>query len=250
MKTECVIERSGIPAVNHANLPVVIPREPSLQDWADRINASWDAAVKNFIETGRGLLASRASHQHGQWDRLFKDHPCHVARPIRCTRQTAFRLMAIAKHPILSDVTHVYLLPRHWGTLYELTKLPEWFLKRLLTQGRIHPELTRSEAQVWVFRLGAGKWGTSPRKPVHDDHAIAHLVDLNNMQEALVNWAHEINAVLQEPLRVDESGKIVSGVWWLPPIAGPALQQTPPPKPQHRCECGHEHMDQRTRRRQ
>jgi hypothetical protein len=156
--------------------------------------------------------------------------------------------MAIAKHPILSDVTHVYLLPPHWGTLYELTKLPQWFLKILLSQGLIHPELTRPEVEVWVIRVYERKPGSAPRRRVHSDREIGHLVDLNKMQEALVNWAHQINAVLQEPFRVDERGKIVSGIWWLPPIPGPAIQQKPPPKPRHRCECGHEHVDQRTRR--
>jgi hypothetical protein len=36
---------------------------------------------------------------------------------------TARRLMMIARDPRLADRAHVHVLPPHWATLYELTKL-------------------------------------------------------------------------------------------------------------------------------
>jgi len=39
--------------------------------------------------------------------------------------RTAQRLMAVAADARLANPTHVSLLPPSWGTLYELTKLPD-----------------------------------------------------------------------------------------------------------------------------
>ena len=35
-------------------------------------------------------------------------------------------LMAIAEHPAISNTNHGSYLPPSWGTLYELTKVPEF----------------------------------------------------------------------------------------------------------------------------
>ena len=51
--------------------------------------------------------------------------------------------MAIAAHPVISNATHGSCLPASWRTLYELTKLPEPQLARLLESGKIRPETER-----------------------------------------------------------------------------------------------------------
>ena len=58
---------------------------------------------------------------------------------------TANRLMAIANHSILSKAAHVQLLPPSWGTVYELTKIPDEPLQLMLCDGTIHPDIQRSE---------------------------------------------------------------------------------------------------------
>jgi hypothetical protein len=47
--------------------------------------------------------------------------------------------MAIAKHPILSNVYRGKHLPPSWRTLYELTLIPDDILEAAMKDGRIHP---------------------------------------------------------------------------------------------------------------
>lgn len=68
----------------------------------------------------------------GEWSALFDDGK--VPLSIR----SAQRLMAIAEHPTLSKATHVSLLPSSWGTLYELSKLPESVLEAALDDVSAH----------------------------------------------------------------------------------------------------------------
>jgi hypothetical protein len=60
---------------------------------------------------------------------------------------TATRLMAIARHPVLSKVAHVQLLPQHWGTLYELTKVDRDVLEAKIKDNTITPQLQRAEVK-------------------------------------------------------------------------------------------------------
>lgn len=46
--------------------------------------------------------------------------------------------MIVANDQRLADRAHVQLLPPHWGTLYELTKLPDDVFAAKLA-GRLHP---------------------------------------------------------------------------------------------------------------
>jgi hypothetical protein len=48
--------------------------------------------------------------------------------------------MAIASNSVLSNRKCVSDLPGSWGTLYELTKLPEDKLENALSEGWVRPE--------------------------------------------------------------------------------------------------------------
>ena len=74
-----------------------------------------------------------------RWQAKFK------SKEFRFSRQTAFRLIMIARHHVISDVTHVQRLPPHWGTLYELTKIPAHELEAHLKNGRITPWMQQSD---------------------------------------------------------------------------------------------------------
>jgi hypothetical protein len=51
--------------------------------------------------------------------------------------RTAHRLMAIARHPLIMERTHVSILPPNWGTHYELTKLLDDVFEALISDGAI-----------------------------------------------------------------------------------------------------------------
>lgn len=113
--------------------------------WAPRISAEWRKSVESIVGVGRQLIAAKAACEHGEFLRLFKGDNA-VTDPLPFTVNTAERLMAVARHPILSDSAHVQTLPQSWGTLYELTKVPDADLMAAIAARRITPETTRGEA--------------------------------------------------------------------------------------------------------
>lgn len=55
--------------------------------------------------------------------------------------------MKIARDPVLTNPTHVPLLPPAWGTQYELTKLPTTAKQKAFAEGRIRPDMERADVQ-------------------------------------------------------------------------------------------------------
>lgn len=118
-----------------------LARMPQAEEWASRICRQLEKTVESIIEVGRLLTKAKRALPHGEWGRLF------TQRLIPFSRVTAFRLMAIAEHPLLSNVTHGQHLPPSWRTLYELTLAEPTSLETALKDGVIHPDMTRRELQ-------------------------------------------------------------------------------------------------------
>jgi hypothetical protein len=112
----------------------------STEEWASLINAQWEKAVWHIILTGQLLRACHRLTEHGQWGQLFN------TGVLRFNRQTAFRLMMIARHPVLSDVSHVKHLPPAWGTLYQLSRLHPKAVLHLINTKVINPNMRRVDA--------------------------------------------------------------------------------------------------------
>lgn len=75
------------------------------------------------------------------------------------------------------------------------------------------------------------------------------MTTLCQMEAQVCRWQTEVAQLLAEPFVVTDQGWTVSGVLW---VQG-SSQNVPPPKSalpviKHRCECGHEHVDQRATR--
>jgi hypothetical protein len=107
------------------------------KSWATRINKALGASAQATIEAGRELCAAKDALEHGEWGRLFDD------KLIPLSQRSANCLMAVARNPVLSNSQRVANLPSSWGTLYELTKLPEPVLEKALSNGTITPETQR-----------------------------------------------------------------------------------------------------------
>jgi hypothetical protein len=71
------------------------------------------------------------------------DFTAMIERDLPFKPSTAQRLMKIADDERLSNPTHVSLLPPHWGTLYEITKLSDDDFAAKIASGAIHPEMER-----------------------------------------------------------------------------------------------------------
>lgn len=114
------------------------------RDWKwhrDRIAAAWGKQVESIIETGQYLIEAKEELGHGSYEAM-------VQSKLPFAKNTAHRLKAIAEHDVLSKVAHVPLLPPSWGTLYELTKLPNDVLIARLKDGSIHPKLERKDVRA------------------------------------------------------------------------------------------------------
>jgi hypothetical protein len=127
---------------------VPIEREARAEYWADRICKSHAASVEQIIQTGRDLLLAKAKLSHGEWGRLTGRS---TGQPLLSfSAQTAHKYMLVASHGSLSNVAHCATYPASWGTLAELAKLPPAILEKHITDGVIHPELTRAVAEQLV----------------------------------------------------------------------------------------------------
>lgn len=119
-----------------------LTRLPRAEQWANQICAQLGKSVESIIDVGRLLLKAKADLVHGEWGRMFSDEL------VPFSRQTAFRLMAIAEHPQLSNVTHVQHLPPSWGSLYELTKVEPKRLSAAFKDGIITPDMQRRDVKA------------------------------------------------------------------------------------------------------
>jgi hypothetical protein len=66
----------------------------------------------------RLLVAAKEELPHGEWMKLIESE-------LPFKKSTSAALMRIASDERLVNLQHVGILPPHWGTLAELTRLPD-----------------------------------------------------------------------------------------------------------------------------
>jgi hypothetical protein len=122
--------------------PAAAPQPESLRaQHVALIGAAWRRGVEAILETGARLIAAKAELAHGEFQRM-------VRTELPFGTRVAQTLMAIARHPVLSNVQFVAHLPASYGTLYELTQLPEAELLRKFEAGEITPKTQRPDVAV------------------------------------------------------------------------------------------------------
>jgi hypothetical protein len=105
---------------------------------AKLINEAWQKTVPAIIETGKRIIEARAKLGRGEFENM-------VSTMFNCGRATAYRLIAIADHKVISNVAHVRQLPPAWGTLAELARLDEEKLEAAIEDGTVHPKMERKD---------------------------------------------------------------------------------------------------------
>jgi hypothetical protein len=63
-------------------------------------------------------------------------------------KRTADMLIKIALDKTISNEKHVSHLPTSWGTLYQLTKIPD--LKKAIEEGKIHADMQRKDVKALI----------------------------------------------------------------------------------------------------
>ena len=155
-----------------------LTRMPRAEQWADRISTQVGKSVEALIEVGRLLVQAKADLPHGEWGRLFSEEL------IPFSQNTAGQLMAISSNRILSNSAHVQNLPPSWGTLYELTKVPDITLANALKDGVITPDMPRSAVAGLLPAKAARE--PKPDPPFNLDRAMTNLVTL--IRDIETNW--------------------------------------------------------------
>lgn len=169
----------------------VVVRKDQAEYWAERISDSVAKSVEAIVETGRELIAAKESLRHGEWGRMFEDGLVPFGE------RSAQRLMGIASHVVLSNPTHVSFLPPSWGTLYELTKVPELDLKRALSDGTITPDMPR-KAVAALLQHGDDE-SPGPFDATVDDLTLILRKFFDRMVE---RWPMKTRDILAAQLRV------------------------------------------------
>jgi hypothetical protein len=134
----------------------------SWQEHAKMITAAWQKGVESIVETGDRLIEAKGELEHGSFEAM-------VQTKLPFGPDTARMLMAIARHPVISKPEHVRVLPPSWGTLYQLTKLPDPLLTAKIKDGTITPELERKD--VPKLLPPPEKKKPKPEAQVDDDDA-------------------------------------------------------------------------------
>lgn len=125
----------------------IVQFENKPQRWAKKIRQAHAASVQAIIETGRLLIEAKADCDHGEWGEITGETTGHSMLPFSAA--TARMYMAIASHQTLtSNRYRGNDLPASWRTLYELSQIDPTTLDQHIQAGRVHPNLTRSEAEA------------------------------------------------------------------------------------------------------
>ncbi len=121
-------------------------------DYAAALWSCWLDSLDAIFRAGRLLLEAKERVAHGEWLDVIDGSPFALS--------TAEKLMAIARHPLISNSSVRRILPPAWTTLYELSRLPDPVLDRAISDGAITPDLKEHQ----VRKL----WGPEATRPTPD----------------------------------------------------------------------------------
>jgi hypothetical protein len=166
--------------------------------WAAEICAAHKQSIEGILKMGRTLIAAKDALEHGSFQKMI-DHD------LPFDASTAQRLMKIARDPRIANAARVQLLPMAWGTLYELTKLPDAAFAAAVESGAITPQTTRAEASQLV------------RIQVSESRPAYKLPTVGFGKTATVAAPRYIPNAVQTPSRIvtlprSEAARAVSGV--------------------------------------
>jgi Protein of unknown function (DUF3102) len=119
--------------------PKIVSEPKSRSEFADQIHANYKATIDGILKMGSTLNTAKKALVHGQFQEM-------IEHDLPFTASTAERLMKIANDSRITNPAHVQLLPFAWGTLYELSKLPNAAFEQALSSGAINPRMTRGNA--------------------------------------------------------------------------------------------------------
>jgi len=169
----------------------------SVDEFVHVIRAAWRKGVDSILETGDLLRQAKDELPFGAWEEM-----CATRLPF--DKSSVERLMAIARDPVLSNPALGPLLPPHWRTLYELTKvdkkLGERTLAAKLQDGTINAATQRPQVAELLRGGKPPAKRATPLQAARDKIAqqAAHIEELEAAREE-----PPLTAVEQDPEPLD-----------------------------------------------
>jgi hypothetical protein len=142
------------------------------REWRDRIAGAWVKTYEAIIEVGRLLVAAKKALPYGEFGKM-------VSLELPFSASTAQRLMAISTDRRITNAAHVQLLPPHWGTLYELSRLSDRAFEHHLAKGHIKPDMRREDAVALLTRPAKGRAARRPQRSAPGDIPAKVIDELN-----------------------------------------------------------------------
>jgi len=150
---------STVSLVNTATGEILPAGEMDRWQWAEKIRTRYQDSAGAVLDLGKMLIEAKAQLEHGEFLAMIESD-------LPFKKSTAEMLMAIGRNLALGKSQHIGILPQSWGTLYELTRLPEPVLEELLSDGTITPETERQDVIRIRKALSAGAKHETPPLPV------------------------------------------------------------------------------------
>ena len=130
------------------------------EDVVEELRSQELKGIREFLKIGTLLNEKKAAVGHGEFLRLFKDHPSPVASPLKMSSKRAQEHMKVARDPRIRQ--HFHRLPSAFDTLLVLSRLSTEFFETGLEDGSIHEDLTRHKAEQLVKKATGGTTATAP----------------------------------------------------------------------------------------
>lgn len=123
---------------------------PLVRREADRFETSLRKSLGFAIRLGKRLCDAKAELGHGEFGRLFSDHPNPIEGALAFSSSWARKLMAIGGHQALANRSFTNVLPSlppSIETVYVLSRLPAPELKAAIERGDVRPDMRHADAR-------------------------------------------------------------------------------------------------------
>lgn len=116
--------------------------EQYAETWALRILDATDPSVASILTVGQLLRQAKTTLTPPEYARLFAESlvPFHTT--------IAYRLIAIAQHPVLAQPQWAGHLPAKWSVLSLLADVPPALLEAALRDGRVTAQIQTRDARI------------------------------------------------------------------------------------------------------
>lgn len=123
---------------------------PLVRREADRFETSLRKSLGFAIRLGKRLCDAKAELGHGEFGRLFSDHPNPIDGALAFSSSWARKLMAIGGHPAIAKRDSSHDLPANINTVYVLSRLSAPELEAALARGDVRPDMQHADARRLV----------------------------------------------------------------------------------------------------